>query len=278
VNTPVTPKVDLAIDKSDSQDPVAPGAQLTYTLRVTNNGPSNASGVVVRDHLPSQATYVTASPGAVVAGREVTFNVGALAAGASATFTITVSVNPTFVGTLNNSSEVTGNEAEINLNNNFDEEPTLVKVDPASIDGFVYNDKNNNGAREAGEKPLAGVVITLSGKDFAGATVSRTTITNAGGYYSFVDLMPGTYQVVQPNQPVKYRDGFDTLGNTFNGAGQLQLPNGRLAIDQNANDDRDADAFGNIVLKSGFAAKDYNFGELAVTSSKRDLMRPFAWR
>ena len=31
-------------------------------------------------------------------------------------------------------------------------------------------------------------------------------------------------------------------------------------------------------MHSGHAAKDYNFGELAVTTNKRDFVRPLVWR
>ena len=50
----VTPKIDLAIVKSESADPVKPGDTFFYTLLVTNNGPSNATGVTVIDALPAR--------------------------------------------------------------------------------------------------------------------------------------------------------------------------------------------------------------------------------
>ncbi|RLC77518.1 MAG: hypothetical protein DRJ03_26720, partial [Chloroflexi bacterium] len=47
--TLITPLADLAIVKSGSPDPVDPGAVITFTVVVTNNGPSPATGVVVTD-------------------------------------------------------------------------------------------------------------------------------------------------------------------------------------------------------------------------------------
>ena len=224
VETPITPKIDLAIDKSDSEDPVAPGAQFSYTLVVTNNGPSNATGVFVTDALPAHVTYVSSSRTNLgqTAG-QLRFDVGNMAVGASTTVTVTVKVDPTFVGTLLNTTEVRANEPETNYENNVDEEPTVVKAQPGSIDGGVYNDKNNNGLWESGEKPLANVVIALTGNDFTGAFISRTTTTNAAGKYKFDNLMPGSYMVFEPSQPPKFKDGLDTLGNTFNALGTLQI-------------------------------------------------------
>jgi hypothetical protein len=40
----------------------------------------------------------------------------------------------------------------------------------------------------------------------------------------------------------------------------------------------DSDSIQQITLDSGFAAKDYNFGELAVTTSKVDFIRPIFYR
>ncbi|HEX6960520.1 MAG TPA: SdrD B-like domain-containing protein, partial [Lacipirellula sp.] len=280
VETPVTPKIDLAIDKIDSKDPVKPGEQFTYTVTVTNNGPSGATGVTVIDTLPATGvSYVGASIPVSASEGILIFDLGNLASGASTTFTITVQVANTFSGTLLNTVDVSGNEEETDYTNNQDTEPTLVKLDPAKLGGHVYVDKNNNGVFDPGERPIANVLISLSGVDIHGNTVTQTTSTNASGAYSFNNLTPGTYNVVQTNQPNRYRDGKDTLGLTFDGEGiPMTTPNGFPAFDQNVDDDRDGDAFQEINLDGGFAALDYNFGELAVTTSKVDFIRPIFYR
>ena len=279
VEIPVIPKIDLAVDKIDSKDPVKPGESFTYTVTVVNNGPSNATGVTVVDTLPaSGVTYVASSRAVSVNGRELTYDLGSMASGATLTFTITVQVNQGFSGTLLNEVVVSANEDETTYVNNQDTETTVVKIDPASLDGYVYVDKNNNAIKDAGEKPIAGVIMTLTGTDIFGNSVTRTTTTNSVGYYNFVNLMPGTYNVVQ-TQPTKYKDGKDTVGNTFNHLGEMSAQqNGFLGLDQNAGDGVDADSIQQITLDSGFAAKDYNFGELAVTTSKVDFIRPIFYR
>jgi hypothetical protein len=184
-----------------------------------------------------------------------------------------------FTGTLLNHVDVSGNEEETTYTNNQDTEPTLVKIDPADLGGHVYVDKNNNGHFDANEKPIANVLITLSGLDIYGAPVTRTTTTNANGAYQFNDLIPGTYNVVQNHQPDRYKDGKDTIGTTLDGLGlPMPLQNGTLAADPNPMDQRDGDAFESIFLDGGFAALDYDFGELAVTTSKTDFIRPIFYR
>ena len=52
---------DLSIAKTDSPDPVTVGAQLTYTITVSNAGPDTANGVQVVDDLDSQVDFVSAA-------------------------------------------------------------------------------------------------------------------------------------------------------------------------------------------------------------------------
>jgi uncharacterized protein len=52
---------DLAVSKIDTPDPVIAGANLTYTITVTNNGPDVASSVALTDTLPVGTTFVSLS-------------------------------------------------------------------------------------------------------------------------------------------------------------------------------------------------------------------------
>ena len=61
-STTVQARADLSITKTDSPDPVTAGKNLTYTVQVTNGGPSTASAVTVTDTLPAGVTFVSATP------------------------------------------------------------------------------------------------------------------------------------------------------------------------------------------------------------------------
>ncbi|MCA9235377.1 MAG: DUF11 domain-containing protein [Planctomycetales bacterium] len=271
----VVPKIDLQITKTDTKDPVEPGESFSYTLTVKNNGPSDATGVLVKDTMPATGVSFTSASQTPVSqsGRDLLFDLGNMANGETRTITVTVTVAPTFTGTLLNLSEVSANEEEITLANNKDDEPTVVRALPASIGGYVYNDRNDDGVYDANESPIAGVTMMLTGLDMTGQSVSLTMITRADGSYLFDNLAPGNYNVTQVNQPLRYKDGKDTPGE--NGDGVLgTLADGLIAPDTNADDDRDGDAIGGIVINGGNDARDYNFGELAVSVSKRDFVRP----
>jgi uncharacterized repeat protein (TIGR01451 family) len=62
--TTVGTSADLAVTKVASPDPVQAGTNLTYTITVDNDGPSNAAGVNLSDTLPAETTFVSlSSPG-----------------------------------------------------------------------------------------------------------------------------------------------------------------------------------------------------------------------
>jgi hypothetical protein len=224
----------------------------------------------VTDTLPiTGVTFVSASqtPDSIN-GRELEFEIGNLAAGASKTITITVVVAATFEGELYNTAHVEGNEPETNLNNNDDDETTLVEADPSSIGGTVYVDRNNNGVHDSGEGVLSGVIVTLKGIDAAGATVIRTTTTNASGNYLFDELNAGTYRIIE-TQPTRYKDGKDAIGSH---GGYLGEEPGPFIIPNDVSSDEVKDLFIGIELGTGIDATDYDFGEQAVSISKRNFL------
>ena len=60
-------EADLRIEKSASPDPATAGEQLFYTIKVTNDGPDDATNVTVVDELPDGVDYVTSDlPGGCV--------------------------------------------------------------------------------------------------------------------------------------------------------------------------------------------------------------------
>jgi len=118
---PVNPvTADVAIAKSINPSPPTSGSNATYTLTVTNAGPSSATGVVVTDPLPPTATLVggsvTTTQGSCSGTTTITCNLGTVAKNATVTITFTVTVGS--LGGLNNTATVTLNEFDPNTGNN----------------------------------------------------------------------------------------------------------------------------------------------------------------
>ncbi len=132
--TEVSASADLSITKSDSPDPVLAGDELTYTLNVTNGGPSTAEDVSITDELPDDVTFVEGVDGngatvcALLQPGEVVCELGDLDPGESVTVYITVVVDASVPdGTvLVNRATVTSSTPDPNPANNTDTESTNV--------------------------------------------------------------------------------------------------------------------------------------------------------
>ena len=130
-NVAQTCRADLAITKTDSPDPAHVGQNLTYTIKVTNNGPDRAIGVAVTDQLPKNAGYgsSTSTQGSCAikpSKNAVVCTIGTMASGASVT--ITLMVKPTSKGTITNTASVTlTSPADPNTSNNTATATTTVQ-------------------------------------------------------------------------------------------------------------------------------------------------------
>jgi uncharacterized repeat protein (TIGR01451 family) len=103
-------RADLSIVQTDAPDPVLAGQRLRYDLRVRNDGPATATGVVVLEELDAGVRFETASAGCDASAGVARCALGTLAAGATAT--IAIEVTPTAQGTIAARATVQGNEAD----------------------------------------------------------------------------------------------------------------------------------------------------------------------
>ena len=125
IMTQVNAETDLSITKSDTPDPVVAGTDLTYTMTVTNNGPSNSTGATVTDALPAGLTFSSSSDCTEAAGT-VTCAIGALDVGARQMVSFVAAVDPGQTAAISNTATVGGNETDPTSGNDSAAESTTV--------------------------------------------------------------------------------------------------------------------------------------------------------
>ncbi|MGA9876623.1 MAG: DUF11 domain-containing protein [Solirubrobacteraceae bacterium] len=129
-DTPVPPAADLAIQKTASLATVPAGGQVSYTLLVKNNGPNEATNVVVLDPLPAGLEIVSALPsqGECTTGNGVICKLGVIADGGGAQILVTANVAASAAGKIDNTAVVAGGQVDPDPSNNTSS--TSIEVTP----------------------------------------------------------------------------------------------------------------------------------------------------
>ncbi|MFZ6031095.1 MAG: DUF7507 domain-containing protein [Chloroflexota bacterium] len=120
-NTAVSTRADMQISKSASS-PVIAGDLLTYTLSITNLGPSDARNVVATDSLTFGLVFQSASTGCSYhqGTRVVTCSVGTVTGNTSLNRTVVVRIAPYVTGTLLTQANVSSSTFDpVSTNNQF---------------------------------------------------------------------------------------------------------------------------------------------------------------
>ena len=120
---------DLRLKVTASPTLVRGGSAISYSITVTNDGLSDANGVVVEDKLPVELSFVDATSTQGSCSHQsgsVRCAIGHVASGETVKITIEVSVDASTIETITNSVEVVGNETDPNVRNNRWIEETAV--------------------------------------------------------------------------------------------------------------------------------------------------------
>ncbi|MFL6235742.1 MAG: S8 family serine peptidase, partial [Thermoanaerobaculia bacterium] len=179
-------QADLALTKSVDNAAPAVNTNVTFTLTVTNNGPNNATGVVVNDFLPTGLTYVSDDGGGAYVPGTGLWTVGALANGASATLHITATVDDT--GAIDNIAEITaGTPLDTNPANNRAQSALLA---PRSADLHM-----TFGANVATVNPGGSIIYTLTVKNLGQDTAYSVDVQE--DFPAFPALNPASFTASQ---------------------------------------------------------------------------------
>ena len=97
----------MAIVKISDKLVYKPSTLIAYTISVTNNGPSDAKAVVIKDNLPEakQALYQSDTGGCTKAGLQLTCQMGDMPVGTSKSFNVYVIVKGSR-GDISNNAQV----------------------------------------------------------------------------------------------------------------------------------------------------------------------------
>lgn len=130
VTAPITFGTDLSVTKTDGVTTYVSGTVTTYTITVSNNGPTAAQGATVSDPVPAGIPAANMSYIAAVAGGATTSVSGTqtgaindvinIPIGATVTYTVSVSIPFVYTGNLVNTVTVTApsNISDSNTANN----------------------------------------------------------------------------------------------------------------------------------------------------------------
>ena len=177
-----------------------PGTSVTYTLTVTNEGPSPATGVIAQDKLPSGVTFVSAQGDGTydaVSGKwDLSSEV--IEKGAARTLRITVTIDASAAGSVVTNTATIEKQDQIG-DKTTDNTSSADLTAGYTIAGKLYNDADASFSSSDSEAPYAGVTVALLKKD--GTPVLDkdgnpvTVVTDADGKYSFPGLALGEYTV-----------------------------------------------------------------------------------
>jgi uncharacterized repeat protein (TIGR01451 family)/CSLREA domain-containing protein len=215
---------DLSISKGASPPTITVGANVTYTIIVTNNGPNAAQTITVTDDLPATTTFIDCSStgGGVCGGtgnnRTVTF--GSLPASASATITITARVNcsvpdGTMIG--NTATVATSTTQDPNATNNSSTATITASSPPAVLTPTSANFGGSGGTSTVSVTFTAGcpwtavsndpwIMITQGSSGNGNGTVTYQVEPYAGGTprTGTMTIAGQTFTVNQSNAPCTF--------------------------------------------------------------------------
>jgi len=224
--------VDVHLTKEVNNPTPDMGAVVTFTIRVGNDGPNDASNLEIQDSIPNGYTNITnISSAGTLAGSVITWNLASLPSGASEelTFEAEVVVPDSGIDYLNiaqvtamDQEDIDSTPANDDGDQSEDDEDSAI-VTPTfimSIGSTVFKDENNNGSQDVQDAGIAGVTVEL----YNGTGVMlNSTVTDVDGNYLFDGLAPGEYMVRIPtpdpvyNTSSTYDGGDDQIDGDDNG-------------------------------------------------------------
>jgi uncharacterized repeat protein (TIGR01451 family) len=204
---------DLSITKTDNQTTTTTGSSISYTITVTNNGPSPVSSVTVSDAVPSviENPVFTPSVGSYDSSTGVWTGLN-LASGQSVTLTLTGTVSHTATGTITNTATVAPPSGVIDPtsgNNTATDNTKVYAVSPTAgqivINEVLYRQTGSTLAAATNDEFIefynaSSTAIDLSGWRLSDGNLIDNSTDGSGGFTHVfpagTTLAPGQYAVI----------------------------------------------------------------------------------
>ncbi|HEV7744231.1 MAG TPA: DUF11 domain-containing protein [Pyrinomonadaceae bacterium] len=166
--TTIVSSSDLSLTKTVNNPTPTINQNVTFTLTLSNAGPTDATGITILDQLPAGLTFVSATPssGSYVSGTGV-WTVASLASGANATLQIVAQVVTS--GPITNTAEVTASgqpDPDSTPNNHIgteDDQASVTLSAPASPNVGLVKNVSPGGTQIPGTDLLYTIVYTNTG-------------------------------------------------------------------------------------------------------------------
>ena len=191
----ITPVIaDLEVIKIADLSALKPGETLTYTITVNNNGPDDASNVVLNDVIPTKLNLVSATP-TQGSWSAPTWTIGSLANGASVSMTVIATVKSNADGNIVNTAVVSSSTDDPDESNNT----STVTVDitdlvgPDAIDDSTTTPMNTPVDIDVLDNDTEGdAALNPSSVSFIGGTEPNPTTEGTFTYNEITELVTFT--------------------------------------------------------------------------------------
>ncbi|PSL23074.1 putative repeat protein (TIGR01451 family), partial [Chitinophaga ginsengisoli] len=217
------PKADIAVVKTTAATAYTPGEEVTYTIVVSNNGPSDAQNVRVQDTAPT-GTTISAWTAAVTSGTvtlPATSGIGdldemiaTLPNGAAVTYTITIATQASLTGALSNTATATSPVTDNTPGNNTS---TTTGINPSPKADVSVVKTTTATSFTPGQDVVYTITVTNNGPSDA-KTVNVSDVAPAGTTISAWSAAVTTGTVTLPGT-----SGTGNLNETI-----ATLPNGAV--------------------------------------------------
>ena len=201
ITTAVGPAADLALGLNGFPQTVVTGNSVTYTIAVTNLGPSAATGVVVNESLPVSTTVLSTNTtqGSIsISNRTLIWSVGGLSSGAGASLTLVAATSTN--GSFSTTATVLATQTDPNPANNTATVTTIVAPPFVSVLAagatLTYESGPTNGAIDLGETVT--VVMRLRNTGNVGVSNLVATLLATDGVAPAAPTIQ-TYDVLAPS-------------------------------------------------------------------------------